>query len=271
MINKENGLRIYRDKNNNGNNMSLTGPVVNGEYPPMPLHNFLHRLRVGLRLSRTKLSLISHISYGDIKLYEEGSLLPSTDHFKRLSSPRALNFYVNDGRYNLEFPMKDIRPYLKNGVLDKYLTEGEDHMPLQDFLSYMRWHKSKTQTEVERDTGISKRMISAYEKGVNMPSPRVMEILGEYYGFDCLEGYADFPKRRGELGPVEQGSVGEAIRKKRIELGLSQEEFGSLLGEKVGQNRVSQLEHQTWVYPETAKALTAAGVKICESQIRNRN
>lgn len=63
-------------------------------------------------------------------------------------------------------------------------------------LKELRFHKEKTQLQVQMETGIEQALLSKYENGVRIPPTDTLMILADYYGvsMDYIMGRTDNPK-----------------------------------------------------------------------------
>ena len=63
-------------------------------------------------------------------------------------------------------------------------------------LKELRFHKDKTQLQVQMETGIEQALLSKYENGVRIPPTDTLMILADYYGvsMDYIMGRTDNPK-----------------------------------------------------------------------------
>jgi transcriptional regulator with XRE-family HTH domain len=65
-----------------------------------------------------------------------------------------------------------------------------------DRLKELRFHKDKTQLQVQMETGIEQALLSKYENGLRIPPTDTLMILADYYGvsMDYIMGRTDNPK-----------------------------------------------------------------------------
>ena len=63
-------------------------------------------------------------------------------------------------------------------------------------LKELRFHKEKTQLQVQMETGIEQALLSKYETGVRVPPTETLVILADYYdvSMDYIMGRTDNPK-----------------------------------------------------------------------------
>ena len=63
-------------------------------------------------------------------------------------------------------------------------------------LKELRFHKEKTQLQVQMETGIEQALLSKYENGLRIPPTDTLMILADYYGvsMDYIMGRTDNPK-----------------------------------------------------------------------------
>ncbi len=63
-------------------------------------------------------------------------------------------------------------------------------------LKELRFHKDKTQLQVQMETGIEQALLSKYENGLRIPPTDTLMILADYYGvsMDYIMGRTDNPK-----------------------------------------------------------------------------
>ena len=63
-------------------------------------------------------------------------------------------------------------------------------------LKELRFHKEKTQLQVQMETGIEQALLSKYENGLRIPPTDTLMILADYYGvsMDYIMGRTDNPE-----------------------------------------------------------------------------